>query len=84
MKHQGRGVIRLNDKTDHGGQVISASSGTTVLGVDAALKDDMTHCPKCKGNFPIQPDGAGARHEGKPYAYDGDLTGCGAKLITSI
>jgi uncharacterized Zn-binding protein involved in type VI secretion len=84
MKHQGRGVIRLNDKTDHGGQVISATSGTTVMGIVAALQDDMTFCPKCKGNFAIKPDGAGAKHEGKLYAYDGDTTACGARLITSI
>lgn len=84
MKHEGRGVIRLNDKTDHGGHVISATSGTTALGVVAALQDDMTYCPKCKGNFAIEPDGAGARHEGKPYAYDGDVTACGARLISSL
>jgi len=84
MKHQSRGVIRLNDKTDHGGKVISASSGTTVMGMTAALQDDMTHCPKCKGNFAIKPDGTGARHKGKPYAYDGDMTECGARLITSL
>lgn len=84
MKHRGRSVIRLNDKTDHGGQVISASSGTTVMGVAAALQDDMTYCPKCKGKFAIKPDGAGARHEGEPYAYDGDMTECGARLITSL
>jgi uncharacterized Zn-binding protein involved in type VI secretion len=84
MKHQGRGVIRLNDKTDHGGQVISATSGTTVMGVVAALQDDMVHCPKCKGDFAIKPDGAGAKHEGKPYAYDGDVTECGARLISSV
>jgi len=84
MKHQGRGVIRLNDKTDHGGQVISASSGSIVMGRVAALQGDMTQCPKCKGNFAIKPDGDGARHEGEPYAYDGDVTECGAKLITSL
>jgi uncharacterized Zn-binding protein involved in type VI secretion len=84
MKHQGRGVIRLNDKTDHGGHVINAASGTTVMGVVAALQDDMTYCPKCKGNFAIKPDGVGARHQGKPYAYDGDKTECGARLITSL
>jgi uncharacterized Zn-binding protein involved in type VI secretion len=84
MKHQGRAVVRLNDKTDHGGQIISASSGTTVMGVAAALQNDMTQCPKCKGNFAIKPYGAGARHEGKPYAYEGDSTECGAKLITSL
>jgi uncharacterized Zn-binding protein involved in type VI secretion len=84
MKHQGRGIIRLNDKTDHGGQVISATSGTTVLGSIAALQNDMTHCPKCKGNFAIAPDGVGAKHNAKSYAYDGDVTACGAKLITSL
>src|ERR1044072_6653741 len=77
MKHQGRGVIRLNDKTDHGGQVTTASSGSTVMGVAAALQGDMTQCHKCKGNFAIKLDGAGARHEGTPYAYDGDVTECG-------
>lgn len=84
MMHKGRGVIRLNDKTDHGGQVISVSSGTVVLGMEAALEDDMTSCPKCKGNFPIKPDGCGAKHIGRPYAYDNDLTACGAKLISSL
>lgn len=52
MKHQGRGVIRLDDKTDHGGRVLKASSGTVVMGKAAALAGDMTHCPKCNGDFP--------------------------------
>lgn len=84
MKHEGRGVIRLNDKTDHGGKVISVSSGTVVLSVEAALAGDMTFCPKCKGLFPIKPDGTGAKHVGRPYAYDNDSTACGAKLISSL
>jgi uncharacterized Zn-binding protein involved in type VI secretion len=84
MKHQGRGVIRLNDQTDHGGKVISASSESVVMGKVAALQDDMTFCPKCKGKFAIKPDGAGAKHKGKPYAYDGDTTECGARLISSL
>lgn len=84
MKHQGRGVIRLNDKTSHGGQVIAASSGTVAMGKAAAQHGDMTHCPACKGNFAIKPDGTGAKHAGQAYAYDGDLTECGAKLISSL
>jgi uncharacterized Zn-binding protein involved in type VI secretion len=84
MKHEGRGVVRLNDKTDHGGHVISVSSGTMVMGTEAALIDDMTFCPKCKGNFPIKPDGAGANHGRRTYAYDNDPTTCGARLISSI
>jgi uncharacterized Zn-binding protein involved in type VI secretion len=84
MKHTGRGVIRLNDKTDHGGVVISASSGTIVMGIAAALDGDMTMCPQCKGQFPIRPNGAGAKFEGRPYAYHDDVTACGAKLISSL
>ena len=84
MKHEGRGVIRLNDQTDHGGKVISATSETIVMGKAAAIQDDMTSCPKCKGNFAIKPDSAGAKHKGKPYAYDGNVTECGARLISSL
>lgn len=84
MKQEGRGVARLNDKTNHGGTVISASSGTRVMGLDAALADDTTFCPRCKGNYAIKPDGAGARHRGRAYAYTDDFTACGAKLISSL
>lgn len=84
MRHEGRGVIRAGDSTDHGGKVLAASSTTVVMGKPAALKGDMTFCPQCKGTFAIQPDGKGAKHNGKPYAYDGDSTACGARLITSL
>lgn len=84
MKHQGRGVICLDDKTDHGGQVISATSETIAMGKAAAIQDDMTFCPKCNGKFAIKPDGAGAQYKDKPYAYDGDLTECGARLLSSL
>jgi len=84
MKHEGRGVIRLNDKTDHGGKVTSASSGTKVMGIAAAIEGDMTFRPACRGNFPIKPDGAGAKHESKSYAYEGDVTECGAHLISTL
>ena len=83
MKHEGRRVIRLGDKTDHGGTVTSVSSGTIVMGRQAAIEGDMTFCPECKGQFPIKPDRTGAQHTGKPYAYDNDITGCGARLISS-
>lgn len=65
MNHEGRSVIRFYDKTDHGGQVISVSSGTIVMGVQAAFALDVTFCPKCNGTFPIKPDGAGARYKGR-------------------
>lgn len=84
MKHDSRGVIRIGDKTTHGGEVISASSGTVVMGKLAALDGDLSVCPQCKGKFALRPDGSGARHEGKFYAYHNDVTECGALLISSI
>ena len=83
MKHAQRGVIRFNDATTHGGKVITAS-GSIVMGIAAALEGDMTHCPRCKGDFPIQPDGAGAKHDSRPFAYHDDVTACGARLVTSL
>lgn len=79
-----RGVVRLGDKTSHGGEVISAAKEFTVLGKPLALEGDATYCPKCKGSFPILPAGSTRRHHGKAVAYDQDPTGCGAKLISSI
>ena len=85
MKDQnGRGVIRLGDKTTHGGEVISAVKDFTVLGKCVAVEGDATFCPKCKGRFPIQPSGSTRKHHGKQVAYDQDLKACGAKLISSI
>lgn len=74
----------MNDKTDHGGQVTSASSGTKVMGMIAVLKGDSTYCPQCKGVFLVKANGSGAKHDAQPYAYDGDTTECGAKLIASL
>lgn len=85
MKDQkGRGVIRLGDKTTHGGEVISAAPDFTVLGKRVALESDSTYCPQCKGKFPINPGAVSRKHHGKCVAFDQDLTACGAKLISSI
>jgi uncharacterized Zn-binding protein involved in type VI secretion len=80
----GRGVIRLGDKTSHGGQVISASDTYIVLGKQVSLHGDTTVCPKCKGVFPIQVADSERQHHGKNVAYHDDVTACGAKLISSI
>ena len=81
---KGRGVIRLGDKTSHGGTVISASDSYTVLGKTVALEGDSATCPKCKGTFAIQPQGSTRKHHGKQVAYHDDRTACGATLISSI
>lgn len=81
---RGRGVIRLGDKTTHGGEVISSVKDFIVFGKCIAVEGNNTYCPKCKGKFPIQPSGNVRKHHGKQLAYDQDLTACGAKLISSI
>lgn len=81
---KGRAVVRMGDKTSHGGQVISACDTYTVLGKKVALDGDSTFCPQCKGTFPILVSDSERQHHGKQVVYHGDLTACGAKLISSI
>jgi len=81
---QGKGVIRLGDSTSHGGRVVSAANDFKALGKPIAVDGDMTVCPQCKGNFPIQVAASDRHHHGKAVAYDGDKAACGAKLISSI
>ena len=77
-------MVRLGDKTSHGGLVISASDTFTVRGKQVALNGDTTFCPQCKGTFPIQVAGSERRHHGKLVAYNNDKTACGATLVSSI
>ena len=79
----GRAVIRLGDPTDHQGEVKTAFNGLTVRGVPVSGEDCMAWCPKCNGEFRLIPSGP-RRHMGKAIAYEGDLTECGAKLISTL
>ncbi|MES2739396.1 MAG: PAAR domain-containing protein [Pseudomonadota bacterium] len=81
---QGRGVIRLGDRTTHGGEVVSAAADFKVLGKAVACEGDMATCPNCHGKHAIGAPGSTRRHHGKAVAYDGDPTACGAKLISSL
>ncbi|MFX1676928.1 PAAR domain-containing protein [Paraburkholderia sp. A2WS-5] len=80
----GRGVIRLHDKTTHGGEVITACDEIMAMGVPVALQDDLTWCPKCNGKFRILPEIGQRSHHGKRVAYHDDPTECGARLISSV
>ncbi|MEJ8795700.1 PAAR domain-containing protein [Trinickia caryophylli] len=80
----GRGVIRLHDKTTHGGEVITASDDMNAMGIPIALEGDMTWCPQCKGQFRIVPENSTRTHHGKAVAFHNDPTECGARLISSL
>ncbi|MBD2781610.1 PAAR domain-containing protein [Xenorhabdus szentirmaii] len=74
-----KAVIRLNNTTDHGGQVITAIEKYVYQDVPIAGKGDLVVCPKCEGTFPIIEGSESLKYQGKQIA----LTECGAKLIAS-
>lgn len=73
-------LIRMGDKTSHGGVVIQASKSTDVDGVGVARMGDKTTCPT-HGPGPIISGDATLIIDGKPAARHGDKTACGATLI---
>ena len=75
-------VIRLGDKTTHGGAVIEASMHSDTGGLPIARIGDKTVCP-LHGIVPIVTGDASMIVDGMPVARTGDLTACGAMLIPS-
>ena len=77
-----RPLIRLGDKTDHGGVVVSASPLTIVEGKPVARIGDLVVCPvPGHGACPIVTGDVTSIIDGKPVARQGDKTACGASLI---
>ena len=77
-------IIRLGDRTSHGGVVVSAAPSSTVDGIPPARVGDMTTCPiKGHGAHPIVSGDSTCIVDGSPVAREGDVTGCGATLIAS-
>lgn len=80
-----KGIIRLGDKTDHGGEVISASSTFICLGKGVARVGDMVTCPKTgHGVNPIIEGASTVMDQGIAIAFDGHKAACGCKLISSL
>ena len=73
-------IIRLGDKTTHGGMVVEASSNSDSGGIGMARMGDKTVCPM-HGPNPIVSGDMTLIVDGKPVARHGDLTACGATLI---
>jgi uncharacterized Zn-binding protein involved in type VI secretion len=73
-------LIRLGDKTSHGGAVIQASSHSDTGGVGIARMGDKASCPR-HGTVSIVSGDATLIVDGKPAARHGDKTSCGAVLI---
>ena len=77
-------VIRLGDKTSHGGVVASASMVSDSGGVPVARVGDTVVCPLHGDSQCVIVSGDPTMIvDGKPVARHGDLTSCGATLIAS-
>ena len=77
-----RAIVRIGDKTTHGGTVVSGDQTYTVHGKQVARVGDKVACPKCLGVFPIV-SGAPHMFSSSLIARHDDVTACGAKLIAS-
>lgn len=81
----GKNVVRLGDKTTHGGQVITASSSTIIEGKPAALLGDIVSCPyKGHGDNKIISGASTCFSDGKPMVLDDARCECGCRIIASI
>lgn len=78
-------VIRLGDKTTHGGVVVSASPLHVILGIGIARVGDMVICPlPGHGTNPIIEGSPTFTIDGRQVALHGHHSACGCALISSI
>lgn len=79
-----KGFVLLDDKTTHGGQVISATSTTIVNGKKVALVGDKVSCPVTgHGTNQIVEGSAEWSSDGKAIVVDGCQCQCGCQVISS-
>ena len=79
-------LIRLDDDTDHGGKVITASKTMQFDGRYVARKGDEVSCPKhpdVKPNVILDGDES-MTDDGIPIARHGNRATCGCHLISSL
>lgn len=80
----GRPFIVIGDSTSHGGTVIEGAPTTDTNGIRIARVGDRVTCPKKGHGVTVIATGdPSCIIEGKPAARHGDLTACGATLISS-
>ena len=80
-----RGIIRVGDATSHGGQVVTGSGVSKVMDRPVARQGDQCICPmQGHQNCVIAEGDPTFIVDGKPAAFDGHKTSCGATLISSV
>lgn len=81
----GKRVIRLGDRTTHGGVVVSASGNFKMFGKEVARLGDKVTCPaRGHGTCTIVEGDPLWSIDGVAVALEGHKTSCGASLIASL
>jgi len=80
-----QGIIRIGDKTTHGGEVQTGSDTMIFEGTGVARKGDKVSCP-IKGHEPatITQGNPDFLDQGIPAAFHGHKCSCGCTLISSL
>lgn len=76
-------IIRMGDKTSHGGIVLEGSAQNICMGKPIAFVGHKVFCPLCKGAFPIVEGAPDVTFYGRGVALAGMHTSCGAVLIAT-
>lgn len=77
-------IVRLGDKTTHGGVVITASPVHTLRGIGIARKGDMVSCPLPGHGMNEIVEGCSVFSVGgRSVALHGHKTACGCSLIAT-
>lgn len=80
-----QGIIRIGDKTTHGGVVLVGSATMIFAGIGVARKGDAVSCPQPgHGVTTIIEGNPDYLDHGIPVAFHGHKCGCGCTLITSL
>lgn len=81
----GKPFIVIGDRTNHGGVVVQASAVTDTNGKQIARVGDKVTCPKKGhgGTTVIASGDATMIIDGQAAARHGDVTACGAMLLSS-
>ena len=77
-------IILKGDPTSHGGEVLTGSDTCLVQGKPVARQGDLCSCPR-EGHEHCTIAEGDPKHlvGGRPIAYEGCRTSCGAELIAT-
>ena len=74
-------IVRINDPSNHGGRMVTATGGFTVNGLAVCVNGDMHECPiEGHGTTSVTASHTQFGTDGKPVLVTNDIAGCGAAI----